>query len=263
MKLPFNFIGNAIGYFFIVSLGPIAMHIYEIFRTFSKGHVLVASVAILFISGIFFLLYKKLNKKIDKKSKRIIVFGVLFFVISLLPFLGLGNITSRYSYLASLGFILVFTYLLGVIYNYLKVYGKDISIMSLSVLVAVFALLHIVQFQQMQGDWRTAGGKSQEFFTSINELYTSSWSTSSIKLHFVDVPIRVGEAWVFPVGLKDALWFAFRNDNLNVYIHPDLKSALESAGTSASDVVLKFNEDGGVTGVVRFKNGLPLDTFEQ
>lgn len=263
IKLPFNFIGNAIGYFSIVSLGPISMHIYEALRNFAKGQALVASVLILLAAGISFLLYKKLNRKINKENKRIIIFGVLFFVISLLPFLGLGNITSRYSYLASLGFILVATYLLGKLYNYLKVYGRDVSIMSVSILVAVFALLHIIQFQQMQSDWRTAGNKSKEFFTSIDELYSSSWSTNAIKLHFVDVPIRVGEAWVFPVGLKDALWFAFRNDNLNVYIHPDLTTALNVAGTSTSDIVLRFREDGGVTEVVRFKNGIPLDVFEQ
>lgn len=263
IKLPFNFIGNAIGYIFIVSLGPIAMPIYEVFREFAKGNALVVSFILLIIAGITAIIFRKLSEKINKESKKIIIFGVLFFVISLLPFLGLGNITSRYSYLASLGFVLVFTYLLKESYNYLKIYGRDIGIMSISILVAVFALLHIIQFQQMQSDWRTAGNKSKELFTSIDELYSSSWSTNAIKLHFVDVPIRVGEAWVFPVGLNDALWFAFRNDNLSVYQHPDLESALQAAGTSNSDVVLKFREDGGVTGVVRFRNGVPLDVFEQ
>ena len=45
---------------------------------------------------------------IPAEGKRILLFGSLFFIISLLPFLGLGNITSRYSYFASFGFILIF-----------------------------------------------------------------------------------------------------------------------------------------------------------
>ena len=36
-------------------------------------------------------------------------------------------------------------------------------------------------------------------------------------LHFVDIPIKSGQAWVFPVGLPDALWFAFQNGDLQVF----------------------------------------------
>jgi O-antigen ligase len=262
-KLPLNFIGNVIGYFGVVSVGTISIPLYESLRNLGRenifGTLLISTIAI--IAGL--IIYKKIIPKISSEGQRIILFGSLFFIISLLPFLGLGNITSRYSYLASLGFILIFVYGIKKIYEYLEVYGRDISGMAVVIIISVFSLLHIIQIQQAHQDWNTAGNKVQKFFTSIDEVYESSWSTNEISLHFVNVPLRVNDAWIFPVGLKDALWFAFRNPDLKVYIESDLDKALYNAGDSLSDIVFKFNDDGSVTEVVRLKNGVPINVLRQ
>ena len=54
----------------------------------------------------------KIKHVFDTRDRRIVIFGLAFFVIALLPFLGLGNLSPRYGYLASVGvvFLLVFVF---------------------------------------------------------------------------------------------------------------------------------------------------------
>ena len=95
-------------------------------------------------------------------------------------------------------------------------------------------------------DWHGAGTRSKTFFISIDSLYRNSWAGENVEFHFVNVPIRVGEAWLFPVGLNDALWFAFRNDNARIFIHSDVKTAIGQAKPLPFSHVFNFNEDGSV-----------------
>jgi len=136
---------------------------------------------------------------------------------------------------------------------YLQNYGKDISLAATTTLIAVFFLLQIIQVQQIHLDWNGAGEKTRKFFISIDALYSDYWSKEPVELHFVDVPIKYRQAWVFPVGLADALWFTFENRNLKVYTHPNVKEALDVAGTSALNPIFKFNDDGSLEQIFRPK----------
>jgi len=252
-KLPFNIVGNLLGYLSLTFFGPISLPLYQTFRNLLKENIIIALPGTLLIIFISLLLYIKIFRDIEKKEKRIIVFGILFFIISLLPFLGLGNITSRYNYLASFGLVIVFVFFIKKLYTYLQSYGKDISLAACTILILVFFLFHIIQVQQIHFDWTGAGEKTRRFFISIDALYSDYWSKEPVELHFVDVPIKYGQAWVFPVGLSDALWFAFENKNLKIYIHPSIKEALGEAGTSALNPIFRFNDDGSLEQVFRPK----------
>jgi len=250
LKFPLNAIGNIVGYLSLIFLGSASLPFYQALRNFWREHVVIA----LIISPIilFFLAFfcKIVMGKVKKEDLKIIKFGLLFFLIALLPFLGLGNITSRYSYLASFGLLLIFVLLIQKLYNYLINFGKDIAFMSIVIVIAVFSLFHIIQVQQIHGDWHTGGNMTKRFFVTIDSLYADHWSKEA-QLHFVNVPIKHGEAWVFPVGLEDAVWLSFRNDKLRVYKHSTIKGAISVAGTSPLNQVLKFNDDGGVEEVIR------------
>lgn len=263
LKLPFNVVGNLVGYLLITVLGPSTYAIYSALRTSLRDNLLQALILVPMILLVAFACYKVIPKYLSANEKKVVIFGSLFFVTALLPFLGLGNITSRYSYLPTLGLILILVLAIRKIYEYLLSYGRDIAVMSVGILIAVFSLFHIIQVQQIQGDWNTAGQKVQKFFVSIDELYSDSWSRNDLRFRFVSVPIKSGEAWIFPVGLSDALWFAFQNDNLQVYIHSSLPEALSLAGTSLQDRVFKFHEDGSIEEVIRFKDGIPINVLVQ
>ncbi len=251
LKLPFNIVGNLLGYLSLFLFGPIFLPLYQTFRNLLKGNIILAIPAILLIILGSYLLYRKIFRNLEKKDQKIIIFGCLFFIISLLPFLGLGNIASRYNYLASFGLVIVFVFLIRKLYIHLQDYGRDISFIATSTLILVFFLFHIIQVQQIHFDWTGAGEKTKKFFISIDALYSDYWLKEPVVLHFVDVPIKYGQAWVFPVGLADALWFTFENKNLKVYIHPSIKEALEQGGTSALNPIFRFNDDGSLEQVFR------------
>ncbi len=247
LLLPFNFLGNTLGYLLVSLLGPTSISLYEALRNALRENILIAVVLIVALLPVAFLFYRFFRKNIGDDEKKVIVLGSSFFLVSLLPFLGLGNITSRYSYLATLGIVLILVLILKKIYELLLGFGKEIAISGLSVLIIIFSLFHVISILQTYSDWHGAGEKSKKFFVSLDSYYTNYWSTGGVEFHFVDIPLKVGQAWVFPVGLEDAVWFAFRNDSIRIFKHADLKTAIEEAGLSKTNYVFKFIEDGSIT----------------
>lgn len=250
-KLPFNFIGNILGYFALTFFGPISLPFYQTLRNFSKGNIIIAAVSTLAIAYITFYIYKKVISKIDKEEKKIIYFGLLFFTFSLLPFLGLGNIASRYSYLSSFGLVIILVFLIKKMYEHLKSQGYNIAIAATTIIIILFSLLHIIQIQQRHSDWYEAGKRTEKFFISIDGLYSDYWKDNLMEFHFVNVPTRQGEAWIFPVGLPDALWLLFRNPKIAVYQDKSVKQALDQISDPVQQKVFVFNGDGEVTEVLK------------
>lgn len=246
LKLPFNIIGNSFGYILLDLLGPTSLPIYQALRNFSKENVFLAVGVSIAVFYLMILGYQLVIRKIEGSDRKIIIFGFLFFLIALIPFLGLGNITSRYSYLSSFGFIIIFVFLIKKLYHYLIGNGRDIAIATLTVVITFFCLLHIIQLQQIHGDWYEAGEKVKRFFVAIDESYSDYWAYTPMKFYFVNVPLKVGEAWVFPVGLSDALWFGFRNPNIHVYQIPSVEVALNMASGFPDEKIFVFDERGRI-----------------
>ncbi len=249
-KLPYNFAGNAIGYFALGVLGPISSPIYTALRSLGREHMILSLVVLALVALIIVKAYKMFFKKIEGREKKIIIFSVLFFAISLLPFLGLGNISSRYSYLSSFGIVLLLSLFAKYIYSYLLIYGKTIAAGIIVLVSIVFFSMQLFQLQKIHSDWHDAGNISKKFLVSLNKLYTESYKQNEVQLFFVDPPIKHGEAWVFPVGIEDAIWLTFRNNNISVNSREQLIPALQYALTSKTVTrVLQFNKeaDGGFT----------------
>lgn len=245
-KLPYNFVGNALGYMGLDLLGPISLPFYSALRVFSRNHILIGVFIFIILIICLFVICKVAFKKITSDEKRVVLFALLFFAISLLPFLGLGNISSRYSYLSSFGVVLLLAILIRRIYFYLLIYGKSIAVLSTMLIAIIFFSLQLFQLQKIHGDWRAAGEISKRFLVSVNTIYTEDARRKPTQFYFTDVPIRKGEAWIFPVGLEDALWFVFQNDRLLVDTKTPLKQALERSLGDPSARVFQFNKDGGV-----------------
>lgn len=253
-NLPFNIIGNSFGYTMLTFFGPAFLPLYQSLRDNLRENILLAGLGLSGFAAISFYLYKFVFRKIDNYGRKVVLFGTSFFIVSLLPFIGLGNITSRYSYLASMGIILILAFILGNLYDHLRKYGKDVSFGGTAIIVLIFALLHIIQVQQLHKDWKTAGDKVERFFISMDSLYKDSWSQPDTQLNFVNVPIKHNDAWVFPVGIQDALWLTFQNSNLQVNIYNNLKDAINAVGLVPNEPIFIFQDDGSVREVVLFRN---------
>lgn len=255
IKLPFNVVGNFFGYVLISLFGPLSLPFYEKVRIITKTNIPVAIIVTVIFVGIMFFITKKLSKSFDKEERRVIIFGLLFTAICLVPFLGLGNIAFRYSYLASFGVFTVLVVIVNKLFKYFLVYGRDIATGVLACFASFFVLVHVIQAQQLIIDWHGAGERVQNFLTSIDSLYDESWSTEKVNLYFTNVPIKSNNAWVFPVGLEDAVWFVSKNDNVKVIKVPEIKDVPKDAFASKTTWVFQFHPDGKLTRIIMTKKG--------
>lgn len=247
LKLPFNVLGNAFGYLFLTVFGPISTPLYIAVRSGLKGHIVIAVLVIIILGFIIKLMYKNYYRLLSKEDRRIFLFGFFFFVISLLPFLGLGNMSSRYSYLSSIGIVFIFVVILKRLYFFLLHNGKAIALASVMILVGVFCLLQIIEQQKINSDWYEAGERTRRFIVAMDGEYQNNWGDKPLELHFVNVPIRSGEAWVFPVGISDALWLIFRNPNIRVFTWPMLSQAFDVVAVGSNvQKVFQFMGNGEV-----------------
>ncbi len=246
VKFPLNAIGNLFGYLLITIFGPLALPLYESIREVSRTNIPILLLSFAVLGLMLYFLGRTLLTRLSIEEKKIALLSFLFFVSSLLPFLGLGNISFRYSYLASFGVIIIGVLLVNKLYVNLKSSGRDIALGVTAALISIFCLTHIVQAQQVVIDWRSAGEKVERFLISLDSLYQSSWSNRDADLYFAKVPIKNNSAWVLPVGLEDAVWFAFKNETIHVH-------QIESADTIGREIltakdkwVFEFQSDGSL-----------------
>src|SRR3989344_2755027 len=249
VNLPFNFVGNILGYISIAILGQATIGIYENLRILLRENMVLSGGLVFIGIAIITLIYKKGKNILDQIDKRILFFGASFFIISLLPYLGLGNITSRYSYLSTIGVIFVLVVVFKKIYEFLLESGRNVAIAAMAVLLLIYGFFHIISFQQSAADWHGSSTKVKNFFISFDSYYSDYWSNKDLSFHFLNVPIKWGQAWVFPVGLDDAVWFAVKNDSVKIYKDTNLNDALQAVGSSRTDKIFVFNSDGSLTEV--------------
>src|SRR6185503_19622290 len=94
INLPFNILGNTLGYFMLSLLGPISLPLYNMLRVVARENIGLTIFITLLLAGAFYLAYRFLRSyvtKMDKEDKKILVFGLLFAFIATLPFLDFGN----------------------------------------------------------------------------------------------------------------------------------------------------------------------------
>ncbi len=254
MKLPFNAVGNAMGYFILTLFGPVSLPLVQMMRSAAKSNLIIATGTITIICLIIMWAWKKQKDSIEKEDRRILFFGTGFFVISLLPFIGLGNITSRYSYLSSIGVVFVLVYILNKLYLYVLDYGRVIAVLSIMLISGTMGLFQLIQHRQLQNDWYEAGEKSRRFIVSMEYAYQDYWAVEPMEFHFVNVPIRLGSAWVYPVGIPDVLWFVFRNPNIRVFTWTSVSQAMDAVDVySKNQKVFEFTPEGILTEKIKVR----------
>ncbi len=244
-KLPFNVLGNAFGYFASIIGGPQAMTFVTILRIQLRSHLFISSMfAALTLFGIYHA-FRNIFRVWSYEEKRIFLFGFLFFIISLIPFLGLGNISNRYGYMATIGVVIMLVVCVQRLYEFMQVNGEDIARYSLVVVASMFLLFQLVQRNKMLDNWQESGEKVRRSVISMNAGYTDAWSTLPMEFHIVNLPIKNGFAWMYPVGFPDMMWFITKNDSIRIFYESSVSSALDTVEYgSKTQMVFEFNEKG-------------------
>src|SRR5207249_4022968 len=68
--------------------------------------------------------------------------------------------------------------------------------------------------QTENNEWQEAGQITLGTMLELKKNHPTIAQRST--MYFGDIPIKHSNAWVFPVGLSDALWFLYRDQTLNV-----------------------------------------------
>ena len=151
-------------------------------------------------------------------SKKVIhyplIFGLVFLLITLLPFLNFPAVAAQFGYLASVGFIILIIYILYIveinITRYSRYVGQAVVIIGTICLSYFFA--H--QIQAVDQEWNTAGNITYKVLSEFRIDYDDIPKYSG--LYFVDVPDTIDTVPVFDKGLQDGLWFIYRDPTLQI-----------------------------------------------
>ena len=233
-NLPFNFVGNLLGYFGELVASFHFIPFYDLARSYLRSHKSIALTLLI----IGFLMIKKFSKRF--KFNRIIVFFIGWFIILLLPFLGLGNIAERHVYPAHLGFFGLFALFIDWILR--KVQKRSFIIgFSLTVIIlgAIFGSYYYQMEKTKQG-WCQAGETANKILLALSSNYAEFPLDST--LYFVNLPIRQDRAWVFPVGIEDGIWFIYRDKSLTINRTTDLEETLDLAEGKPNTYVFLYEE---------------------
>lgn len=241
-----NTVGNFVGYLGLFIANENALPLYEALRMQTKHYALpMSGLGLLVVLLVVWLVIKK-RQVFRNETGRLCVFGLAFAFISLLPFLPLGNISERYLYLASIGFIIAATALARSIVRELTKGSLQFTIVVCSIVSVLLLVWWGGALQKEQSDWRTAGKITYNAlgYFKIEQSDIPQGST----LYIVNRPIRYGSAWVFPVGLPDGLWFIYRDDTQVVNYAPSVGEAKALAGQHAQ-YIFTFDKKGAVSQV--------------
>ncbi len=215
-----NVFGNLIGYVGLFIFGERFLSFYEPLRTSLRSEsvvILVILLALLFLVTFAAISFRKnIRKSLIHADIKIIVFSILFLCISLLPFLGLGNIAQRYGYLSSVGFVLLVVVLIRRLLQLFRLKTKYIS-STLFIIIAAMSMLYFFQQKTVNMEWNYAGSITRDTMTEFRLDYSTLNTDSDVYL--VNLPIKYKNAWVYPTGVNDSMWFIYR-DNAPVFSYP-------------------------------------------
>ena len=246
-----NFIGNFLGYLGLFIAGEPFLPLYTKSRDVLKGDALYVAVFIFFalivLAIVLFMNKKRLEFLRKSETVNFIVFSFLFSFISLIPFLGLGNISERYSYLASIGFAILLVVVLNKAVSFIRKENyKAYLLLAITLLLGGW---YYYQINLENAQWKEAGRITNRTLAYLRLYYDGSHPNSSF--YFINPPIRKAQAWIFPVGLPDGVWFIYRDDSIRIYNLSSIEDGRNvlKAGVKGKTFVFAFDKNGNIYAV--------------
>ena len=113
----------------------------------------------------------------------------------------------------------------------------------LLIFLLFLGVFYFKEIRHSNYEWQKAG-KITNRTLSYLKLYHDTIPPGS-NLYFVNTPIRFEDAWVFPVGLNDGIWFVYRDETLNIRNVSNLQEArnLKSKDLKNKSYIFAFDKD--------------------
>lgn len=238
-----NIVGNFLGYVSLFLIGEPVVSIFAMLRSESKAYVLPVTIFLLIVVCIGVFILTKNKRFFHLPSLRLFLFGIVFAVIGLLPFLPLGDMAPRYLYLGSVGFIIALLAILVSLFEKLYRVSPRITWIVGAIFVVIVTSWYNIALQKQSQDWQHAGKIT---YTALGYFKIEQADLpQSTTLYIVNRPVRYGSAWVFPVGFPDGLWFVYRDDTQIVNYADSLSRARALAGKD-NPYIFIFDTKGNI-----------------
>jgi hypothetical protein len=243
-----NYFGNFIGYGGLFVIGEPFLQIYTNARTILRQESMyigiVLFVVLLLSVWILYLKRHLIKGVLRHEDSWLFTFATLFGFISLIPFLGLGNISERYGYLAAIGFAVVVVLIFRRISRLFKKQNYQLAV--LIILTTILGIFYYVQINDENRQWKEAGRITQRTLSYLRLYYDGRHPNSNF--YFANLPIRKEQAWIFPVGLEDGIWFIYRDTSIRTYKLDSVEDGkkLRAGVDKTKNFFFGFNKEGNI-----------------
>lgn len=242
-----NVVANYVNYIFATFIGERVIAWQYVLRLSTKSYALPIGVGLLAVVALAGVVFMKLRKKLNPELISFVSYGLIFAGIALLPFLGLGNMSERYDYLGAFGF--AFVAVSAAWYISQKMKGKLYMQVILIAIVLMYMLFAKTAVNRELQQWEKASSityKALAYFRVVQEFLPAGAT-----LYVSHMPTKYGNAWIFPVGFEDGLWFIYRDDRLKVVKTDSVDASLAIKHSHPSvilnnEFVFDFDKNGEV-----------------
>jgi hypothetical protein len=183
--------------------GTRVIEFWAVLREYLRVHRMIAFGSGVLVVGVMAAIIWKVRAR-AVRYRMALLWGVSG-LIALVAYVGLGDLSERYVFIASGFFIIA----LGVAASVWWA-GSRSHVLKMIGFIAIIGLIiwNVFEVGRLSNDWKKASAVSQQTLLSLsNQFFPLHQYTSFI---FVNTPIRYGRAWIFPTGLEDPLWHVFR-----------------------------------------------------
>lgn len=233
-----NVIGNFLGYLALFIFGESSIPVYNSFRaSLREDSLIILPLILIFIIVLGFVLFatkKRIQNLSGKENVRVFIFGLAFAFFAMITFLPLGNIAERYSYLPSVGFSISFVIFIYLIANKISRINKKINFNFVVIVLSLMLIgVYLIQLTNEKNEWNYASRVTQRTL-SYFKLYHETVPDHA-NLYIVNYPIKRAQAWIFPLGLNDPLWFIYGDQKINIVNFPTVDKAKNSKNSLKSE----------------------------
>lgn len=248
-----NIIGNIFGYLGLFVSGHSFLPFYNTMRANLRQELMIFVVVILLVllvlGGVWYFFRKQLMHYGKTMLGKNVLFGIIFGLISLIPFLALGNIAERYLYLASAGFTLSFIAFLQSVIRMVIPHARKKHMLVIIGVVLLVGIMSQGENMRESDKWHRGGEITKNALALFRVDHQDLKATDTV--YFINIPVQYDGVWIFPVGINDALWFIYGNDLpkiREVSSFEEAEQSVRDAGTVGKqrNFIFQFDKEGNL-----------------
>jgi hypothetical protein len=200
-----NILGNVVGYVGAFLGGPQVIEYMDYVRGLVRTNRLaVTGVALVALFGGMYVL----NRYGRNTTLRTVFAWIVAGFFSLSAYIGLGGMAERYVFVASALWMIALVHAADIVCS-----TRSMKRNALIVAIALGLIAwNMWETKRLQEDWQQASSVTERTILTIKKQYFPLDNYKAFVM--VNMPTRIGRAWIFPTGFEDALWHMFRlNDH--------------------------------------------------